>query len=124
DTGATPVARMRKTWTRSVRRRSLPWYAEEKLRNGAYAALLGFELVGSQSGGSGSGTWHATACGDCCFFQVRGSDLITAFPLTHSDQFSNCPFLLCSIGAKTDDFEYLLSSTGEWIEGDCFYLMT
>jgi hypothetical protein len=122
DTNGTLIGRLRKTWARSVGHQPLPWYVEEKLRSGAFAALLGFELVENQNGGSG--TWHAEACGDCCLFQVRNRDLITAFPITSSEQFTNSPHLLCSVGPGTDDFARLSLTAGKWIEGDCFYLMT
>jgi Protein phosphatase 2C len=122
NTNGALISRLRKMWSRSVGHRPLPWYAEEKLRSGAFAALIGFELVENQQGGTG--TWTATACGDCCLFQVRGPNLVTAFPITSSEQFTNSPHLLCSIGPGTDDFARLSSTAGEWMEGDCFYLMT
>ncbi len=109
-------------WKRAVRGRKLPWYAEEKARSGAYAALVGLELVVGEGGDGGS--WNALACGDSCLFQVRDSELINAFPLTRSDEFTNSPILLCSLGPRDDDATHVRFTSGGWITGDRFYLMT
>ena len=57
-------------WGRAVAGKPLPWYAEEKARAGAYAALVGLELRRD------CGTWSALGCGDSCFFQLRSEAVI------------------------------------------------
>lgn len=110
-----------RVWERVVKRHPLPWYAEEKARNGTYAALVGLELTQAENGNAG--TWSALSCGDCCFFHVRCAELLHSFPVDRAACFSNAPVLLGS-HAETRGIEGLLTATGDWQEGDCFYLMS
>ena len=110
-----------KVWDRAVARRPLPWYAEEKARSGAYAALIGLEL--SRGGEGDSGSWSALACGDSCFFHLRSDALIGSFPVTRSEEFSSSPLLLGS-HPRTRGLEGIRTASGTWQEGDCFYLMS
>ena len=52
-------------WAAEVNRRPLPWYAEMKRQEGAFATLLGFALRSPDH-------WRAVAVGDSCLIQVRG----------------------------------------------------
>ena len=54
----------------------LPWYAEQKLSQGAFATFLGLTLHRNRL--SSSLSWDCTAIGDSCLFQVRGARVITA----------------------------------------------
>jgi len=112
-------------WSRVVRRRPLPWYAEEKLRAGAAAALLGLVLHDDKDGGGAEGGWKAVAVGDCCFFQVRDETLLQSFPMADSISFTNRPALL-STNTETGDAaaELFRTAEGRWAEGDALYLMT
>jgi hypothetical protein len=110
-----------RTWTRVVGRTPLPWYAEEKARAGSYAALVGLEL--RRSDDEVSGSWSALACGDSCFFHVRSEALIHSFPISLSKNFSNAPLLLGS-SPQSSGLEGIRTDSGNWQEGDCFYLMT
>ena len=72
-------------WRRRVGDRDLPWYAEEKLRSGSFAAFAGLTLGAPADGAPGAGggrlRWEAVAAGDSCVFQVREDALMAAFPL-------------------------------------------
>jgi protein phosphatase 2C-like protein len=104
----------RQTWAARVDGQSLPWYAEAKRDDGAFATFLGLVL--------GAGRWHALAVGDTCLFQVRGNRLVTAFPLGREADFDNRPRL---IGSRTStDAEVHAERKGDWQAGDRFLLMT
>lgn len=112
-------------WKESVGAHPLPWYAEEKIRDGAFSSLLGLTIHESESLGVGSGVWQAMAVGDSCLFQVRDDHLINSFPLSHSEKFNSRPALLSSNLTSNEQLsEYVLQMTGEWQVGDVFYLMT
>jgi hypothetical protein len=114
------VAQLRERWKGEVDELPLPWYAEAKREEGAYATFLGLELGGAAE--EGDGTWWAVAVGDACLFQVRDDQLLYAFPLECSGDFDNRPGLLCSRPGK-DGGEQLVAE-GDWLPGDVFFLMT
>ena len=92
---------IRRLWWRKIRNRSLPWYAAEKVRRGAYAAFVGASLNAVNRG------WRAVAIGDCCLFHVTGvpqdMQLLHSFPLTRSEEFGSSPFLVGSVKRSGDD---------------------
>src|SRR5258708_3771982 len=58
---------LQQRWAAAVGTAALPWYAEIKLQQGAFATFLGvaaYEL-----------RWQAVAVGDSCLFQTRGEHL-------------------------------------------------
>lgn len=114
---------IRTTWNSQFTGLTLPWYAEEKIRSGAFASLLGLTVTESEV--SGKGKWTALSIGDSCLFQVREGKLLYSFPLDHSEQFNNRPLLLSSTLShdlkRNVDFA---STSGGWCLGDTFYLMT
>jgi hypothetical protein len=95
----------RSCWEGRVGGLELPWYAEEKREAGAFATLLGLEF-------QGRGWWRAVAIGDSCLFQLRGSELIVAFPLEEADSFDNRPDLIQSHPEGGPPCEL-------WAEGGC-----
>jgi hypothetical protein len=103
----------------------LPWYAEEKARQGAFAAILGVVLYDNANRGGSGGHWQAVAVGDSCLFQVRGEEVLVRFPVNDSAAFSNRPHLLSSnpdhAGRLVD---HVCNKHGKWQAGDAFYLMT
>lgn len=112
-------------WTESVGAQPLPWYAEEKIRDGAFSSLLGLTIQEGESSGLASGVWEAIAVGDSCLFQVRDDELISRFPLNHSEQFNSRPALLSSNPTSNERLpEFVFNTRGEWHVGDVFYLMT
>lgn len=105
----------------------MPWFAEERVRRGAFSTLLGLLLEAGGVKSSAGGRWTALAVGDTCLFQVRGAELITRFPIERSDEFGSHPLLICSnpdrnqvIWEQTDWIE----KTGQWKIDDIFLLMT
>ncbi|HEX5272936.1 MAG TPA: protein phosphatase 2C domain-containing protein, partial [Gemmataceae bacterium] len=108
------LAAARQSWAASVDGRALPWYAEAKRDDGAYATLVGLVVA--------DGRWHALAVGDACLFQVRGDCLLASFPLGRSADFGNRPRL---IGSRPfAEAETHAEGRGEWEAGDRFLLMT
>src|SRR5712691_4801462 len=55
------VERQKRWWT-IARKKPLPWYAEQKLESGTFAAFVGITLC-YESVASESGTWHAAEIG-------------------------------------------------------------
>jgi hypothetical protein len=108
------LAAARQSWAARVDGQVLPWYAEAKRADGAFATFLGMVLA--------AGRWHALAVGDTCLFQVRGDRLATAFPLAHSDEFGNRPRLIGSRPSAAAQTH--AEGNGDWQTGDRFLLMT
>jgi hypothetical protein len=107
------------TWREAACARPLPWYAEEKVRSGAFAALAGLTLWHDARGIH----WSAAAAGDCCLFQVRSEGLLTAFPISTSDAFSSRPYLISS-NAHPGNLSPLAAKSGGAAPGDRFFLMS
>lgn len=117
----------RRHWADDVDPRPLPWYAEEKREQGAYATLLGvvFRKVRRRAGGREGGSWRALAVGDSCLFRLRGGKLLKSFPLARSADFGNQPALLGSRGRPMDTPpQGIRRARGKWRPGDRFLLMT
>jgi hypothetical protein len=105
-------------WRHEITAGPLPWYAEEKLEQGAFSTLLGVQVLDT-------GTWRASAIGDTCAFQVRGPDVLSAFPLERSEQFSSSPVLISSVPRYNRVLaEHRHETCGTWRRGDSFLLMT
>lgn len=112
------LRRQQAAWYAEVLQKPLPWYAEEKVRSGAYAALLGFHL-------GAAGEWRALAIGDCCLFQWRGADLVEAFPAQEAAFFTSRPYLLSSNAGGNDSLpEQMQRVSGQWLPGDRFVLLS
>ncbi|HWW16748.1 MAG TPA: protein phosphatase 2C domain-containing protein [Candidatus Dormibacteraeota bacterium] len=118
------LLKKQQAWARFAKRKPLPWYAEEKVREGAFSTILGFSMrdgVGTRA----AGLWEAFAVGDSCLVQIRDEMLLTRFPLSTSADFTNNPFLL---GSNPEANVGIDSQTriegGNWQSGDNFYLMT
>jgi hypothetical protein len=118
------VSELQARWSEIVRRRPLPWYAEESVRRGAFASILGITLSDDPSRSVG-GTWQAVALGDSCLFHLRGEELLASFPIDSSDDFCNRPQLLSSSEVNNAAvYQNIRAVQGVWEEGDSFYLMT
>ena len=119
------LPKLQTQWYEQVNTKSLPWFAEEKLRSGAFSSILGLTVKSASSGENDALRWQAIAIGDSCFFQVRRDTLITSFPFSHSKQFNNRPSLLSSNPAYNADIEkYAIQKKGLLNLNDIFYLMT
>jgi hypothetical protein len=116
-------------WRRRVGGRALPWYAEEKLRSGAFAAFAGPRLCGAPAGAAGGSEgglrWEAVAAGDSCLFLVRDDALVAAFPLDSAAAFGSRPALISTEPAANAGLAaHVRRADGGCRAGDTFYLMT
>lgn len=75
--------------------KTLPWYAEEKLKAGSFAAFVGLTLQAQ----SRRIVWKAISIGDSCLIQRRRGAIISAIPLSDPSQFTYRPTLLPSLHA-------------------------
>jgi hypothetical protein len=102
-------------WEEWLGNMELAWYAEEKAKQGTYAAflLVDFNLE--------KRIWNALSVGDCCVFQVRKNKLIASFPYKSENEFNNSPNL---IGTKINSKISVLNENGVYLEGDIFYLIS
>ena len=121
---AEALAPLQAAWRAEIGGLALPWYAEEKARQGAFAALAGLTLTGKED--QAGGTWTALAAGDSCLFQIRADTLHAALPLTTAAAFTNQPALLATEPARNAVFveDPAVQYTGDWEPNDEFYLLT
>lgn len=118
------LRQIQRKWLTEVASRPLPWYAEEKLRSGAFSTLLGLHVRDDSAGERGM-AWVAVAIGDSCLFQVREDELVLAHPLSSSTQYTTTPLLLSSEGSANAPLrDARLFVSGRCRPGDTFYLMT
>jgi hypothetical protein len=95
----------------------LPWYAEIKWQQGAFATFVGVVMQPPR--------WQALAVGDSCLFHTRDGQLRSAFPVASSHDFANSPWLVGSRGFTPDMMAVReLRSEGEFGDGDRLWLMT
>ncbi|NTX03789.1 MULTISPECIES: protein phosphatase 2C domain-containing protein [unclassified Myxococcus] len=115
---------LQRRWHADVGSRDLPWYAREKLLEGAFATLMGVRLEAAR-GGDAVGTWTALAVGDSCLFQVRGDRLVRSFPLETAASFGSRPFLVSTqSGQNARVGEAVRTEVGDVRPGDILLLMT
>lgn len=115
---------LQRQWDADVRGKDLPWYAQEKLHEGAFATLLGLSLSEAE-GSPGQATWHALAVGDSCLFQVRKEQVLRSFPLERAEAFGSAPFLIATHRARNAGVaNQVRTATGELHAGDTLLLMT
>jgi serine/threonine protein phosphatase PrpC len=119
--GETCLEDLQKRWLDEVSSRELPWYAEQKLESGAYAAFICLSIQQSDD----SVTWKAKSIGDCCLFHTRGKELLQSFPIEDWHDFNNSPLLMAS---RADRNEEALAGVkvleGSCEVGDVFFLMS
>jgi serine/threonine protein phosphatase PrpC len=114
----------RARWSAEVDGQPLPWYAEEKREQGAYATLLGVVFRTSKTPEEPA-VWRALAVGDSCLFRLRAGKLRQSFPLTRAADFGNRPDLLGSRGRPDDTPRQAIQyARGKCRPGDRFLLMT
>jgi len=119
------LGRWQAYWRSRVDTRELPWYAEEKARRGAFAAVVGLCICGPAGDDPRVLRWDAVAVGDSCVFLVRDDRLRVSFPLSSSAQFGNRPVLVSSIRAANARLgEHIRRVDGDCRAADTFYLMT
>jgi len=113
------LPKIRKNWEDKVNKKPLPWYAEIKLEEGAFSAIIGLCINFKKS------TFNCFAIGDCCMFHLRGNEIITLFPIENEIEFSNNPFL---VSTKSDDdklIKYFRELKDQKVlTGDYFFIMS
>src|SRR5207244_7443696 len=108
---------LQQRWAAEVGTAAMPWYAEIKLQQGAFATFLGVAAYERR--------WQAVAVGDSCLFQIRGGRLHRAFPVVSSDEFGTTPWLVGSRGCDGESVEKRTKRVeAEWQPGDGLWLMT
>jgi hypothetical protein len=132
---------LQKEWHANINWANLPWYAEEKARLGAFAALLGLRFLNPQPAQEpgfmskmffmfqkaqpAGHRWQAFALGDSNMFQVRNNTLIRSFPLERAEDFNSRPMLLGSNPARNKDiWKELRYIEGDYQDQDLFVLVT
>lgn len=119
------LPKIQRWWSRSVNTLPLAWYAEEKLKMGAYSSLLGLTLRGESDSCRNKLSWEAISIGDSCLFHIRRDRIIKVWPLWLATQFNSRPILLSSNPENNFGIACHIQQTGgEWELGDEFYLMT
>jgi hypothetical protein len=109
----------RRHWSAEVMGLELPWYAEMKRQEGAFAALLGVGVRPPTA--KRAGRWRAVAVGDSCLFRVRKGRDVRAFPVKQSSDFGNEPRLIGSWPGGALEPSY---AAGSLLPGDRLFLMT
>jgi hypothetical protein len=114
------LAAVRKSWKPPAPGGPVPWYAEQKRQEGAFAAFIGVEFrVSKRTPGL---AWKAVAVGDSCLIVVRGGRVELSFPVTAADRFGNAPPLVPSASAARCPRPEWLAGRAE--PGDLFLLAT
>lgn len=119
--GQTSLEELQKQWLDQVSAKELPWYAEQKLESGAYAAFVCLSVQQTEQ----EILWKAKAIGDSCLFHISGGELKQTFPVDNWHDFNNSPLLMAS---RSDRNEEALASVkvveGSSVAGDVFFLMS
>jgi hypothetical protein len=98
----------------------LPWYLEDRLRQGAFATFLGLAVEPAAELNGQAWRWRALAVGDSCLFHVRQGGLLRSFPLEHPAEFTSSPWL---VGSRTT-MRGVDRAEGDGQVGDRLWLMT
>ena len=104
---------------REMENKPLKWFEENLMAKGSFATLLGLSFVDSKTKG---GHWKSYSIGDSCLIQLR-ENIITIFPKMNSNSFTNNPNLISTNPNYNKNIQPQIK-TGEWRNGDTFYLMT
>ncbi len=132
---------LQKEWHANINWERLPWYAEEKARMGAFAALLGMKFLPAQIEADESFVskmffmfkkaqpsgpkWQAMALGDCNMFQIRGNALLLSFPLQKAEDFNSRPMLVGSNPARNKPlWQEMRFMEGDYQPQDLFIMAT
>lgn len=115
------VQRLGERVTERWKNKPLPWYAEERAREGSFAAFVGvtFETENDVL------RWRVLAIGDSCFVHTRSEKVVLACPVSEPEQFGFQPLLLPSKAdrqARAADSITVCDGTAE--KGDTFYLLS
>lgn len=93
----------------------LPWYAQAKLQEGAFATVLGLSV-------SPDGSWKAVAVGDTVLLVFYRDEPVEAWPYADAADFDNSPDL---VGSRADRPGLGIGGHGgTWAPGMTFALVT
>jgi hypothetical protein len=109
----------RRRWSEAVMGLELPWYAEMKRDQGAFAAFVGLRV--RRPTPARPGAWKAVAVGDSCLIRVRERGAVHAFPVKRASEFGNLPAL---IGSREDAAPAPRCCSASLRPGDRLLLMT
>lgn len=93
------LALARQEWREKIDWVTLPWYVEEKAKQGAFATFLGVESRRLSGKRKRLYRWRAVAVGDCCLFHINDEELLGSFPIVDNREFGVTPCLLSSRGS-------------------------
>lgn len=100
---------------------TLPWYAEEKARNGSFAAFVGVEFDLETEVPS----WKAIALGDACLVHCRAGSLLKSLPLSDAASFNTAPLLVASDPALFKSSAHaLVTDSGACQNNDVLFLLS
>jgi len=112
-------------WSSTIKKIPLPWFAEEKVKQGAFATLV---LLNTWlKWRNETNKWKALIIGDSCLFHFRNRNLLKYYPPLHSTDFGNNPTLISSLSTRNREIWETIQSNiyeGSWESGDHFFLMT
>ncbi len=94
------IGPLQQQWHEGIAWDRLPWFAEDKARNGAFAALLTLRFDGTlnepEDVAAVERNWYALAIGDTCLVQIRADAIYLSFPIDRAAAFDSSPTLLSS----------------------------
>jgi hypothetical protein len=119
------IAPLQVQWLSEAETTELSWYAEAKVREGAFATFLGLMVERTGVLFWRRTVWWARAVGDSCLFHVRAGELLRSFPVINAAEFGNSPWL---VGSRPEALQSIRqqesSAEGDAAVGDVFWLMT
>jgi hypothetical protein len=118
------IADAKRKWNGDVSRIEHTWASQEKIKNGSFATLVGFNINADDRENIYplGGKWKAIGIGDSCLFQFREEKSIQIIPIQNLSDFHNRPALL-GTGLATEKYSENIFY-GYWKSGDDFFLMT
>ncbi len=116
------------TWKRYHRLRTMngarsltalpKWLEDQSIDQGAFTTFC-VAWFGDDN------SWIVASVGDSCVFQERHGELISAYPLSLSSEFSNSPYLLGSQVSNNRELSaHIKVFKGNWEDSDHFYFAT
>jgi len=112
------VEPLQRGWSKVVNvadEEELPWFLEQRYRDGAFSTFLGIWFKGDH--------WKGVAVGDSCLFHVRDDRLLASYPMESSGQFDSTPQLIGSRG-EVSEVPEPENFAGSLRPGDQLLLMT
>ena len=118
DQISTTLDSLSQSWQQRTNSKELPWYAQQKLEDGAFAAFLGVSIDMKKK------QYKAIAIGDCTLFHFSKKK-INSFPLTKSEDYGNTPYLISSNLKNNSKLQsFIRTMSGKLKKGDSLILAT